>query len=128
MRESNVFQSNFRSRDFDGFRRFEVFCFRKSHLQQLVSMFVYVCYPHNSKTNCSRIFKYSVSHLFLLLEERSTLPPNSKTFQLESFIEDRVIIRGCKIELPSKSPDLNPTDLTVMNVVDTLYLPLILWW
>lgn len=33
-----------------------------------------------------------------------------RKFLLDSFTEERVISRGCKIKWPSRSPDINPAD------------------
>ena len=65
-RENIVFGSNFRSRDFDGFTRFEVPLLRKLHILCLVSVYVCLCacYQHNSKTNYSRNIKFGILHLY----------------------------------------------------------------
>ena len=63
--ESDVLWSNFRNASFGGFT-----CLMpsesKNHISSSLSvgMHVYVCYQHNSKTNCSKNSKFSILHLY----------------------------------------------------------------
>ena len=50
-----------------------------------------------------------------------------KTFLLESFNEDRVISCSCKIQLPSRSPDLNSADFWLWEYLYT-GAPQQHWW
>ena len=69
-RESIVSGSNFWSREFDVFTRFEVNWIRKLHFLRsvcvcvCVSQCLCVCYQYNSKTNYSRNSKFGILHVY----------------------------------------------------------------
>ena len=60
-RESTVFGSNFRNGHFDGFTYLRSPESENYIFLRLIC--VCVCYQHNSKTSCSRNFKFDILHL-----------------------------------------------------------------